>query len=168
MNITSLVGNSGGTATLTVTKKGTKIANFSIATVERYKNAEGIQQKHTDWHKVAVFGPLAEVVAKYVGKGTVISVSGALHISAYTDKAGVAQASSTLHANFFEIMSGGLKPGKTDNSANADKKNQSIPAIGDTCPKCNAGKIIEKKFKDDKFLACDNYPECKNTYNIAK
>jgi single-strand DNA-binding protein len=169
MNITSLVGNSGGRATLTTTAKGVKIANFSLATVKRYKDREGVQKKITDWHNVAVFGPQADVVAKYVDKGTVICVTGTLHNKAYTDKAGNPQVSSTLHADFFEIMSSGKKATAPETPAPAPKSEAPpAPSIGSTCPKCNKGTFIKKTFKNEDFLACNQYPDCKNMIKIKK
>lgn len=167
MNITSLVGNSGGRATLTTTAKGVKIANFSLATVKRYKDGEGVQKKITDWHNIAVFGPQADVVANYVDKGTVICVTGALHNKAYTDKSGNPQVSSTLHADYFEIMSGGTKTVSPENSDSKDSpKTPAVPNAGDTCPKCKTGVFINKTHNNEKFVTCNNYPACKNMIKI--
>lgn len=169
MNTTSLVGNAGGRATLTTTTKGVKIANFSLATVKRYKDSDGVQKKHTDWHRIAVFGPQVDVVANYVDKGTVICVTGALHNTAYTDKVGNPQTSSTLHADYFEIMSRGRKAADPESPApNQKLADSKPPKVGDTCPKCKSGIFIEKKFKGDHFLACNKYPDCKNTAKIVE
>lgn len=161
MNSTSLAGNAGGKATLTTTAKGVKIANFSLATVKRYRDSEGNPKKITDWHNVAVFGPQAEVVAKYVDKGSVICVTGTLHNKAYTDKSGKPQVNSTLHADYFELMNSGKKA-----EAPSEESKPVTLNIGDKCPKCADGTFIKKTFKNEDYLACNKYPECKNMIKI--
>jgi single-strand DNA-binding protein len=65
-----------------------KVANFTLATTEKYKGKDGNMVAETEWHNVAVWGKLAEVVEKYVAKGTQVYVEGKVKSERYTDKEG--------------------------------------------------------------------------------
>lgn len=62
----------------------TKVANFSIATTERYNGNE-----RTDWHKIVAFGKWAEIVSDAVGKGSLVLVEGKIQTNQWEDKNGV-------------------------------------------------------------------------------
>ena len=60
-----------------------KVANFSIATTESYKDSSGNKQEITDWHKIVCWGKLAEIVEKYIGKGSKVFIEGKLKTKSY-------------------------------------------------------------------------------------
>ena len=70
---------------------GKAIANFSLATSESWKDKEGNKQERTEWHKVSVFGKLADVCQKYLDKGSKVYVEGKLQTRKWDNKDGVTQ-----------------------------------------------------------------------------
>lgn len=78
LNKVTLIGRLGKEPEIRATQTGDKIANFSLATSENWKDQYGNKQERTEWHKVVIFGKLAEVVEKYVGKGDQIYLEGKL------------------------------------------------------------------------------------------
>lgn len=66
----------------------TKVAQFSVATTERYKDRNGEQRETTDWHNIVAWRALADVAEKYVKKGTKVFIEGKLRTREYQDQSG--------------------------------------------------------------------------------
>ena len=82
-----LIGNAGKDPDVRNTGGG-KVANFTLATTERFKGRDGQQQEKTEWHNIVVWGNLADVVENYVRKGSQLYVEGKLQTRKYTDSQG--------------------------------------------------------------------------------
>ena len=90
VNKVILVGNVGKNPEIRQSADGKKIANFSVATSESYKDKSGQKQEKTEWHNVVVFNSgLADLVEQYVNKGSRIYVEGSLQTRKYKDKSGI-------------------------------------------------------------------------------
>ena len=87
-NHAQVIGHVGSDPKIITSPNGTKIANLSIATTEKYKNANGDRVESTEWHSIIAFGVRAELIEKYVNKGSQILVSGKLQTRDYLDKDG--------------------------------------------------------------------------------
>ena len=83
-NHVQLIGNVGQEPTITNLESGKKVARFSIATNENYKNDKGEKVQNTDWHTVVAWGKIAEIVENYVAKGKEIGITGKLRTRTYT------------------------------------------------------------------------------------
>ena len=83
-NHVQLIGNVGQEPTITNLENGKKVARFSIATNEHYKNNKGEKVQSTDWHTVVAWGKTAEIIENYVGKGKEIAITGKLRTRTYT------------------------------------------------------------------------------------
>ena len=83
-NQVQLIGNVGQEPTITNLESGKKVARFSIATNEYYKDAKGEKQTDTNWHTVVAWGKTAEIVEKFVGKGKEVGITGKLKTRTYT------------------------------------------------------------------------------------
>ena len=106
-NNVQLIGNVGQEPTITNLESGKKVARFSIATNEFYKNEKGEKTQTTDWHTVVAWGKIAEIVEKYVGKGKEIGVTGKLKSRNYEDKDGIKRYVTEVEAS--EILLLGTK-----------------------------------------------------------
>lgn len=71
-NKVQLIGNVGNEPEITNLESGKKVAKFSIATNESYKDSKGEKVTNTQWHNIVAWGKIAEIVEKYVGKGKVV------------------------------------------------------------------------------------------------
>ena len=90
VNKVILIGNVGRNPEIRQSADGKKIANFSVATSESYKDKNGQKQEKTEWHNVVVFNSgLADLVEQYVNKGSRIYVEGSLQTRKYKDKSGI-------------------------------------------------------------------------------
>ncbi|MDO7136030.1 single-stranded DNA-binding protein [Algibacter lectus] len=87
-NKVQLIGNVGNEPEITNLESGKKVAKFSMATNEFYKNPEGEKQQDTQWHNIVAWGKIAEIVEKYVGKGKEVALEGKLTSRSYETKEG--------------------------------------------------------------------------------
>lgn len=76
LNRVYLIGSVGRDPELKTTASGTLIANFSLATSERYKDTAGNWQERTEWHNLVAFGRTAEIIRDYVTKGNTLHIEG--------------------------------------------------------------------------------------------
>lgn len=89
VNKVILLGNLGKDPEVRVTESGRKVASFTLATTESYKDKNGERVDQTEWHNVVFWGPIADVIEKYLKKGSQIYVEGKLRTRSYEDKEGV-------------------------------------------------------------------------------
>ena len=87
-NKVQLIGNLGNDPEIINLESGKKLAKFSVATNDSYRNAKGDIIKDTQWHNVVAWGKTAEIVEKYLVKGNEIAVEGKLTSRSYETKEG--------------------------------------------------------------------------------
>ena len=87
-NKVQLIGNLGNDPEIITMDSGKKLAKFSIATNETYKNQQGERVTDTQWHNVIAWGKTAEIIEEYVTKGKEVAVEGKLSHRSYDDKEG--------------------------------------------------------------------------------
>jgi single-strand DNA-binding protein len=107
-NKVQLIGNLGNAPEIKNTEKGRKLAKFSIATNETYYNAKGEKVVETQWHNLVAWGKVADIVEKYLSKGSEVAIEGKLMNNNYTDKEGNKRYSTEVHVN--ELLLIGSKP----------------------------------------------------------
>ncbi len=105
-NKVQLIGNLGNDPEVITLDSGKKLAKFSIATNESYKNSEGEKVTDTQWHNVVAWNKTAEIVEKYLLKGNEVAVEGKLTTRSYEDKEGVKKYISEIVINEL-LMFGG-------------------------------------------------------------
>ncbi|MBA3971521.1 MAG: single-stranded DNA-binding protein [Bacteroidetes bacterium] len=88
-NKVQLIGNLGMDPEVKSLDGGKKLAKVSIATNETYKNAKGERVTETQWHNLIAWGKTAEIVEKFLKKGSEVAVEGKLINRNYTDKEGI-------------------------------------------------------------------------------
>jgi single-strand DNA-binding protein len=86
VNKAILVGNVGKDPEVKFLPSGSPVANFSLATSERYKDKSGEFQERTEWHNLVAFDRLAEIVRDYVKKGSKLYVEGRIQTRSWDDK----------------------------------------------------------------------------------
>lgn len=87
-NKVQLIGNLGNNPEIITLDSGKKLAKFSIATNDNYRNAKGEKVTDTQWHNVIAWNKTAEIIEKYVVKGNEIAIEGKLTSRSYEDKNG--------------------------------------------------------------------------------
>ena len=86
-NSVKLIGHLGKDPEIRTFDSGKKMASFSIATTEKYKNQKGEKISDTQWHNLVIWGRLADVAGKYLKKGSEVAIAGKLVHRSY-DTAG--------------------------------------------------------------------------------
>jgi len=87
-NKVQLIGNLGNDPEIINLDSGKKLAKFSVATNESYKNSEGERVTDTQWHNVIAWGKTADIIESYVTKGKEVAIEGKLTTRAWDDKDG--------------------------------------------------------------------------------
>jgi len=87
-NKVQLIGNLGQDPEVITLESGSKLAKFSVATNETYRNSKGEKITETQWHNVVAWGKTAEIVESYLGKGNEVAVEGKLVHRTYETKEG--------------------------------------------------------------------------------
>ena len=87
-NKVQLIGNLGNAPEVRNIESGKKMVRFSLATNENYRNAKGEKITETQWHNLIAWGKVADIVEKYLTKGTEVAIEGKLMSRTYTDKDG--------------------------------------------------------------------------------
>ena len=122
-NQIQVIGNVGKDPQIRAMPSGDLVANFSVATSEKWKDKSGEMMTKTEWHNVTCFGKLAEIAEKYIKSGKMVFIQGSLVTQKYTDKNGVEKTSTHVKADTIRLLGGE----KTDN--NKPAQNNSKPAV---------------------------------------
>ena len=98
-NRVQLIGHLGSTPEVRETETGKKLAKFSLATNQSYRNANGEKITETTWHQLIAWGAVADIAEKYLNKGSEVAIEGRLINRSYTDKEGVKKYISEVQVN---------------------------------------------------------------------
>jgi len=105
INKVILIGNLGAKPELKYSATNTAITNLSVATSESWTDKNtGQKQEKTEWHRVSVFGKLAEVVSNYCDKGSKVYIEGKLQTRKYQDKAGADRYTTEIIVSGFNSV----------------------------------------------------------------
>ena len=88
INKAIVVGNLGRDPEVRALPSGQNVANFSLATTERFTDRSGTKQQRTEWHRVVAFGPLADTCQRFLSKGRQVYIEGRLTTRQYEAKDG--------------------------------------------------------------------------------
>ena len=83
LNKVLLIGNVGKDPEIKTFASGNKVAQITLATSERYKDRNGEQKEDTEWHSVQAFGKLADVVERFVHRGSLLYLDGKIRTRSY-------------------------------------------------------------------------------------
>lgn len=108
VNKVILVGNLGKDPEIRILESGTKVAGFSLATSEKFKDKiTGEQRVQTDWHNIVMWRSLAEIAEKYLRKGMQVYIEGKLRTRSWQDKEGHNRYTTEVVADNMVMMSRG-------------------------------------------------------------
>lgn len=105
VNKVILIGNLGRDPELRYTPSGTPVANFSMATTERWTDSSSEERKErTEWHRIVVWGKQAEAVGEYLKKGGQVYVEGSLQTREWTDREGEKRKTTEVRAQRVQFL----------------------------------------------------------------
>jgi single-strand DNA-binding protein len=106
VNKVILIGNLGRDPELRYTQSGQAVANFTLATTERFSNREGERQERTEWHRIVAWGRTAELCAQYLAKGRSVYIEGRLQTREWEDKEGQKRRTTEITAQTVQFLGG--------------------------------------------------------------
>ncbi|MGB9773247.1 MAG: single-stranded DNA-binding protein [Bacteroidota bacterium] len=128
LNKVTLIGNLGKDPEIRYTTSGVAVANFTMATTERWKDQDGNQQEHTEWHNIVAWRRLAEIANEYLKKGNKVYVEGKIRTRSYDDKNGVKRYVTEIVAD--DIILFGGRPGAPETEIEEVDKGEALPESG--------------------------------------
>lgn len=114
VNKVIIIGRLGQEPELKYTPSGAAVCNFSVATSENWTDKNGQRQERTEWHRIVVWGKLAELCNQYLGKGRQAFIEGKLQTRSWDDKDGNKRYTTEVLATTVQFLGG----------ANANVQNQ--------------------------------------------
>jgi single-strand DNA-binding protein len=123
-----LVGNLGQDPESRFTPQGTAVTNLSIATNESWKDQNGDIQERTEWHRVVMYGRMAETAVEYMRKGQMVYVEGRLNTREWEDQNQVKRKTTEIRCDNFTML-GRRGDGTPQNSGtgNSEKVDDDLP-----------------------------------------
>jgi len=122
INKVILVGTLGRDPEVRHMQNGSAVANLSLATSESWKDKNtGQKQERTDWHKIVIFGKLAEIAGQYLRKGSLVYIEGQLQTRKWTDQQGQDRYTTEVVVNIGGVMQMLDKKGDNQGQQSAQK-----------------------------------------------
>ena len=106
VNKAILVGRLGRDPETRYTSGGQAVANFTLATDETFKDRAGERQKRTEWHRIVLWGKLAEIAQQYLKKGMLVYVEGRIQTRSWDDKDNQKHYKTEIVVNDLVLLSG--------------------------------------------------------------
>jgi single-strand DNA-binding protein len=113
-NRVHLIGNLGQDPEMKTLENGKKVARFTLATNESYKNADGQKVEETTWHNLVAWNGLAEVASKFLKKGKEVAVDGRITYRSYEDKKGGTKYITEIILNDLLLLQSGKSKTKDE------------------------------------------------------
>jgi single-strand DNA-binding protein len=104
VNKVILIGNLGSDPQVRYTPQGTAVANFNIATTERFNNKSGEKEERTEWHRIVAWGKLAEICQQYLKKGKQVYIEGRLQTRQWEDQQGQKRSTTEIVAQNMQML----------------------------------------------------------------
>ena len=104
VNKVILIGRLGQDPELKYTPSGTAVCNFSVATSESFQDKSGAKQDKTEWHRIVIWGKLAETCNQYLAKGSQAYIEGGLQTRSWENKEGVKMYTTEIVARSVQFL----------------------------------------------------------------
>lgn len=104
LNKVQLIGRLGKPVEMKYSQQGNPIALFTVATDESYTDKQGVRQSATEWHRVVVYGKVAELCQQYLDKGSLVYIEGKLRTRKWQDNAGQQRSLTEINADRVQFL----------------------------------------------------------------
>lgn len=150
VNKVILIGNLGRDPEVRYLPSGAAVTNLALATTENWRDKQsGEQQERTEWHRVVMFGRLAEIAGEYLRKGSQVYVEGKLQTRKWQDKqSGQDRYSTEIIANEMQML-GSAGAGGSASYGNSRGSGSGRRTEGDQTEASPAGPSMDDEFDDD-------------------
>ena len=160
VNKVILVGNLGADPEIRHLESGAKVANISIATSESYTNRNGERVEQTEWHRVELWGRLADLCEKYLAKGRTVYIEGKIRTNEYQDKEGITRYDKRIRATNMTFVGGRNEENSGNNyspppskasAPQASEPSGAAPASSTPAPATSTGTAANDEMDDLPF-----------------
>ena len=117
LNQVQLIGNLGKTPELRYMSNDDPVVNVGLATTKKFKDRDQAAKEHTEWHNLVVYGPLAEIFAKYLQRGSEIFVSGELRTRKWVDSQDITRYMVEIVVDNMQMLGGRRNEQQNDRGA---------------------------------------------------
>jgi len=131
VNKAILVGRLGRDPETRYTSGGQAVCNFTLATDETYKDRSGERQKRTEWHRIVLWGKLAEISQQYLKKGMMVYLEGRIQSRQWDDRSGQKRTTVEIVANTMRMLTPRAEAAAASASAPSDIE---APGIEEPAP----------------------------------
>ena len=150
LNKVILIGRVGADPEVRYMPNGNAVANIRLATNETYKDkTTGQNQEQTEWHRIVLFGKIAEIVGQYVQKGRLIYVEGRIRTNKWQDQAGQDRYTTEIVANEMQLLGGGRDDNSGFTPQSQATESPSTNAKSSSTDSSTPNNVAEPKFEDD-------------------
>ena len=144
VNKVILIGNLGNDPEVRYTPNGNAVANITLATSTTWRDKQsGDLQERTEWHRIAFFNRLAEIVGEYLHKGSKVYIEGSLRTRKWQDKSGIDRYTTEIIANEMHMLDSRNGANPPNQSHDAGDSSQA-PSQSQAAPQADAA-----NFDDD-------------------
>ena len=127
LNKVILIGNLGQDPEARFTPQGTAVCNLSVATNESWKDQNGEMQDRTEWHRVVMYGRMAETATEYMKKGQMLYVEGRLNTREWEDQNQIKRRTTEIRCDNFTMLG---KRSDSSGPPSADPDSSKKPDVG--------------------------------------
>ncbi len=127
LNKVQLIGHLGADPESRFTTSGSAVTNFNLATNESWRSAEGETKEKTEWHRVVLFGKMAETAAEYMKKGQLIYIEGRLQTRSWEDKDNVKRYTTEILCDNFTMLGRKSEDASTSSPAKTSEQDDDLP-----------------------------------------
>ena len=152
INKVIIVGNLGADPEVRYTGGGTAVCSLSIATSEQWTDKQsGEKQERTEWHRVKLFGKLAEIAGEYLKKGRQVYIEGSIRYDKFTGQDGVEKYFTDIVADEMQMLGGGEGGGggRGESRGGGERPQRSAPAQRREAPAAARSDFGGEDFADD-------------------
>jgi len=134
VNKVILVGNLGSDPEVRYTPSGRAVANFSLATTEKYTNKEGEKEERTEWHRIVAWARLGEICGEYLTKGSKVYIEGRIQTRSWEDRDGNKRYTTEIIAQAMQMLGGSKKGGEAVSVEESHPSEEPISIPDDDIP----------------------------------
>ncbi len=128
INKVILIGHLGSDPEKRFMPNGNATCRYSIATSETWKDKNGEKQEHTEWHRIVMFGKIAEIACEYLKKGAAVYIEGRLRTQEWTDKENIKRYTTEIIADTMKML------GKREKQKEERSHSTASTAVDDDIP----------------------------------
>jgi len=134
VNKVILVGHLGADPEVRYTPSGRAVANFSLATTERFTNKEGEKEERTEWHRIVAWARLGEICGEYLTKGSQVYIEGRLQTRNWEDRDGNKRYTTEIVAQAMQMLGGSKKGGEAASVEESHPSEEPVSIPDDDIP----------------------------------